>query len=177
MYVSHSKLGWADVMNPKELLKKSAIPHTCVTVNPRRVLIFFEKSQFSFFIDFSIGKFFEKNVGRKKVSQIKINSRIPPTYVTVNPRRVFFSLEKSKFSFFIDFSIGKCFGKNVGWKKIQIFIFHWLFHRKMFRKKMLVEKKFPLIIPIWTREGKVPIWKLLTHYVLVISTFKKNTMP
>ena len=85
MYVRHSKLGWADVLTSKELLKKSAIPHTCVTVNPRRVLIFFEKSQFSFFIDFSIGKFFEKNVGRRKSS------------------------------------------RN--------FHFHWLFHRKIFRKK------------------------------------------
>ena len=97
MYVSHSKLAKADDPPTKELPKKCPFPHTLITVNPRRVLIFFEKSQFSFFIDFSIGKFSKKMLVEEKVPEIFI---------------------------FIDFSIGKFFEKNVGRKKIQTFYFH-----------------------------------------------------
>ena len=95
MYVSHSKLAKADDPPTKELPKKRPFPHTLITVNPRRVLIFFEKSQFSFFIDFSIGKFFEKNVARKK----------------------------SKFTFFIDFFIGNIFEKMLVENKFPEFSF------------------------------------------------------
>ena len=56
MYVSHSKLAKADDPPAKE---KTISSHADYCKSSPGV-DFFEKSQFSFFIDFSIGKFFEK---------------------------------------------------------------------------------------------------------------------
>ena len=65
MYVSHSKLAKADDPPAKEMSISSHADYCKSSPG----VDFFEKSQFSFFIDFSIGKIFEKNVGRRKSSR------------------------------------------------------------------------------------------------------------
>ena len=76
MYVSHSKLAKADDPPTKEQTISSHADYCKSSPG----VDFFEKSQFSFFIDFSIGKIFEKMLVEEKVPEIFI---------------------------FIDFSIGK----------------------------------------------------------------------
>ena len=51
----------------------------------------------------------------------------------------------------IDFSIGKFFEKNAS----LIFIFHWLFHRKIFRKKCWSKKKIEIFIFHWLFYRKI----------------------